>query len=127
MEVSPRGGGNRLAECLELATGVKLVENAVRAAVSLPIVGLEQRPYKGFWAEVILHSDSAGVFDKLWIDNSIQNCVFECDLWIKRGTHVDSFSAANNAIGTLILRFESEENLQEVMKNVKKYVKVLLK
>lgn len=33
MEVSPRGGGNRLAEMLRYATGVDLITNAVRAAV----------------------------------------------------------------------------------------------
>ena len=30
MEVSPRGGGNRLCEVLEMATGTKLIQNAVR-------------------------------------------------------------------------------------------------
>ena len=45
MEVSPRGGGNRLAEMLRYATGVDLINNAVRAAVGDEIVGMEQRPY----------------------------------------------------------------------------------
>ena len=127
MECSPRGGGNRLAECLEYATGVKLVENAVRAAVGLPIVGVEQKPYDGCWAEVILHSDKAGVFDSLWIDDSIQACVVERDLWIEPGTKVGGFSAANEAIGTLVLRFETDERLQTVMADPFNFVKVLLR
>lgn len=48
MECAPRGGGNRLAECLEYATGVKLVQNAVRAALGMPNVGIEQRPCNGY-------------------------------------------------------------------------------
>ena len=127
MECSPRGGGNRLAECLEYATGVKLVENAVRAALGMPTVGIEQKPYNGCWAEVILHSDQPGVFDSLWIDDSIADAVFERDLWIKPGTKVGGFSAANEAIGTLVLKFETEERLQEVMKEPSRFVKVLLK
>ena len=126
MECSPRGGGNRLAECLEYATGVKLVENAARAALGMPTVGVEQKPYNGCWAEVILHSDRPGVFDSLWIDDSIADAVFERDLWIEPGTTVGGFSAANEAIGTLVLRFETEERLQEVMKDPSCYVKVLL-
>lgn len=126
MECSPRGGGNRLAECLEYATGVKLVENAVRAALGMPIVGVEQKPYDGCWAEVILHSDKPGVFGSLWIDDSIADAVYERDLWIEPGTEVGGFSAANEAIGTLVLRFETEERLQEVMKDPSHYVKVLL-
>ena len=50
MEVSPRGGGNRLAECLHYATGVDLVKNTVRAALGLPVEGIEQKPYDGCWA-----------------------------------------------------------------------------
>lgn len=126
MECSPRGGGNRLAECLEYATGVKLVENAVRAALGMPTVGVEQRPYDGCWAEIILHSDKPGVFDSLWIDESIADAVFERDLWIEPGTKVGGFSAANEAIGTLVLKFGTEERLQTVMQDPSRYVKVLL-
>lgn len=126
MECSPRGGGNRLAECLEYATGVKLVENAVRAAMGMEIVGVEQKPYDGCWAEVILHSDRPGVFDSLWIDESISDAVYERDLWIDPGTHVGGFSAANEAIGTLVLKFENDERLQKVMKEPSQYVKVMV-
>ena len=125
MECSPRGGGNRLAECLEYATGVKLVENAVRAAMGMPTVGVEQKDFDGCWAEVILHSDKPGVFDSLWIDSSIEDAVYERDLWIEPGTRVGGFSAANEAIGTLVLRFETEERQQEVMNNISKHVKVV--
>ena len=127
MECSPRGGGNRLAECLEYATGVKLVENAVRAALGMPTAGVEQRPYDGCWAEVILHSDRPGVFDSLWIDDSIADAVYERDLWIEAGTPVGGFSAANEAIGTLVLRFETQERLQTVMNDIGNYCKVVLR
>ena len=127
MECSPRGGGNRLAECLEYATGVKLVENAVRAALGMPTVGVEQRAYNGCWAEIILHSDRPGIFDSLWIDASIADAVYERDLWIEPGTKIGGFSAANEAIGTLVLKFETEERLQAIMREPSRYVKVLLR
>ena len=53
MEVSPRGGGNRLAEMLRFATGVDLIINAVRAAVGDDVDDIRQKPYSGYWAEVI--------------------------------------------------------------------------
>ena len=127
MECSPRGGGNRLAECLEYATGVKLVENAVRAALDMPTEGVEQKPYYGCWAELILHSDKPGVFESLWIDDSILDQLYERDLWIESGTEVGGFSAANKAIGTLVFRFETEDRLQKVMDDPSRYVRVLLR
>ncbi len=127
MELSPRGGGNRLAECLRYATGVDLITNAVRAAVGMPTEDVEQKSYNGCWAEVILHSDNAGEFDHLWIADEIKKNVFEEDLWIESGAKVAGFSAANEAIGTLVLKFDTEEELERVMADVGKYVKVILK
>ena len=127
MECSPRGGGNRLAEVLEYATGVTLVGNVVRAAVGMPLVEIEQKPYKGNWAEIILHSSKPGIFDSLYIDESIRSEVVEEDLWIEPGTEVGGFSAANEAIGTLVLNFAEEQKLQKVMSNIDEYVRINLK
>lgn len=127
MECSPRGGGNRLAEVLEFATGVNLIGNVVRAAVGMPLVEIEQKPYKGHWAEVILHSSKPGVFDSISIDESIRDEVVEEDLWIEPGTAVGGFSAANEAIGTLVLNFADDAKLQKVMDNIDEYVTINLK
>lgn len=127
MELSPRGGGNRLSEMVRYATGVDLITNAVRAAIGLEVQGVEQKPFDGCWAEVILHSGKAGIYDKLWIADELQVNVIEEDLWISSGDKIGGFSAANEAIGTLVLKFETEERLQEVMSDLSTYVKVLLK
>ena len=82
MELSPRGGGNRLSECLRYATGVDMITNMVKYAVGLPVDDVEQRPYDGCWAEIILHSDKPGIFKELWISDDIADNVVERDLWI---------------------------------------------
>ena len=125
MECSPRGGGNRLAEMLRYATGVDLIKNAVRAAIGEPIEGVEQKPYNGAWAEIILHSDKSGVFKMLEISDEIKANVVEEDLWISEGTKVGGFSAANEAIGTLVLRFETQKEMLEQMERMDKLVKVI--
>ena len=127
MELSPRGGGNRLSECLRYATGVDMITNMVKYSVGLPVDEITQKPYDGYWAEIILHSDKPGVFKKIWISDEIANNVVEHDLWIEEGTLVGGFEAANEAIGTLVLKFESQERIEEVLGNQSKYVKVKLK
>lgn len=127
MEVSPRGGGNRLAECLRYATGVDMITNMVKYSVGLPIDNIEQKPYDGCWAEIILHSDKPGTFKELWVSDEIISNVYERDLWIKEDDHVGGFEAANEAIGTLVLKFDSQEKIEEVLSNQEKYVKVVLK
>ena len=127
MELSPRGGGNRLAECLRYATGVDMIKNMVKYSVGLPVEEIEQKPYDGHWAEIILHSDKPGEFKELWISDEIVDNIVERDLWIEEGTFVGGFEAANEAIGTLVLRFEDEKRMEEILENSNLYVKVLLR
>lgn len=126
MEVSPRGGGNRLAEMLRYATGVDLITNTVRAAVGDPLLDIEQMPYNGHWAEVILHADCDGKFQELSIREDMIQYVVEKDLWVNSGDEVSSFSAANDAIGTLVLKFKSQEELVKALACQNDWLKVIV-
>lgn len=112
MECTPRGGGNRLCEMLRYATGVDMITAQVRAAVGDPVGDIEQKPYNGHWAEVILHAPKAGQFAGLEIASSLKAQVIERDLWVKEGDAVEAFYGANDAIGTLVLRFENKEEME---------------
>lgn len=88
MEVSPRGGGNRLSEMVRYSTGVDMITAGVRAAVGDSVDGIEQKPYMGHWAEIILHSDKDGLFESLYISKSMRSYVIEEDLWVMKGDAV---------------------------------------
>lgn len=127
MEVSPRGGGNRLAEMLRFATGVDMIENAVRASIGDEIIGIEQKPYNGHWAEIILHSEKEGKFERLEIEKGIKKKnLFQEDLWVEKGDKVNSFNGANDAIGTLVLKFETKEELEKALSNQESWLKVIV-
>ena len=128
MEVSPRGGGNRLAEMIRFATGVDLITNAVRAAVGEEVVGVEQKPYDGHWAEVVLHTEKDGQFVSLDIDEDFRQAhVKQVDLWVEKGDEVRAFKGANDAIGTLVLNFDNEKNLLSALSNPNIWSKITLK
>ena len=67
MEVSPRGGGNRLSEMLRYATETDLIKNAVRAAVGEIIPHIAPCVYNGYWSEIIMHADRTGIFKDIQI------------------------------------------------------------
>lgn len=127
MEVSPRGGGNRLSEMLRYSTGTDLILNAVKAAIGEKVDSMDMPQYNGYWGEVILHSEKDGIFQSLHINESIRdNNVVEVDLWVNQGDKINAFNAANDAIGTLVLRFDSEQELHEAMKKRDELVKVIV-
>ena len=128
MELTPRGGGNRLCEMLRYATGVDMITAITRAMVGDPILeSIEQKPYNGHWAEIILHADKDGVFDHLEISKDLPAEVVEEDLWVEKGDKVVSFEGANNAIGTLVLKFQTAEELEKAITNQRSWLKVVVK
>lgn len=124
MEVSPRGGGNRLAEMVRMGAGVDMITACVRAAVGDSVPTLEQKPFDGHWAEVILHSEMSGRFKQIKISPNIEPYVKQTDLWVRPGDTVNTFRGANDAIGTLVLRFSSEKDLLQAMENLNDWCKV---
>jgi biotin carboxylase len=128
MEVSPRGGGNRLSEMIRYSTGVDLIINAVRAAVGDEIVGVDQKSYNGYWAEVILHANQDGHFVRLDINKDFYKThVVHTDLWVFENDEISSFKGANDTIGTLILKFDSNEELTNALTNQGRWLKVIVK
>lgn len=128
MELTPRGGGNRLCEMLRYATGVDMITAITRAMVGDPIEPIIQKPYNGHWAEVILHADKTGEFGELVINKEeYQNYVVETDLWVCRGDKVESFEGANNAIGTLVMKFPTAEVLEYAITHQQEWLRVVVK
>lgn len=127
MELTPRGGGNRLCEMLRYATGVDMITAMTRYIVGDSVPTIEQKPYNGHWAEIILHADQSGVFDHLEISKDLPAEVVEEDLWVKKGDAVKSFEGANDAIGTLVLKFQTAEELEKSITNQRAWLKVVVK
>ncbi len=125
MELSPRGGGNRLCEMLNYVTGVDLITAITKAMVGDEPDNIEQRHYNGHWAELILHAEKGGFFKGITINKSLPADIVENDVWVKPGDFVNGFGAANEAIGTMVLRFHNERRLQDVLSNTNQWIKVI--
>lgn len=127
MELSPRGGGNRLSEVLKLATGQDLIENSVRGALSLPMLPMSDPAYNGSWAEFIVHSNETGAFSALEInkDFAAQHLV-QNDLWVKPGEKIAAFTGANQTIGTLVFKFDSHKQAEEYLTHSNMWQKVVV-
>lgn len=125
MEVSPRAGGNRLAEMLNYAADVNINEAETRKALGLPVVGVHEPNYKGHFAILVLHSEKEGRFDYLHIDETFRSeHVIEEELRVNKGDSVGTFSGANAAIGTLFLKFRTREQLAECLDNKRNWIRI---
>lgn len=127
MELTPRGGGNRLCEMLRYATGVDMITAITRAIVGDEPELIEQKPYNGHWAEIILHAPCDGIFSGLEISETLSAEIIEKDLWVNAGDKVHGFEGANDAIGTLVLRFNNENDLEKALAEQNQWLRVIVK
>lgn len=128
MEVSPRAGGNRLAEMLKYVTGEDIIERATLAAVGEPFQpisrGADQT--RQHIVEIILHANQPGHFSQLEISPELKSVIVEEDLWVKSGTKVETFTGANMAIGTLAFKANSQDDVARIINLAKQQVKVIV-
>lgn len=129
MEVSPRGGGCKIAELQKMAYGVDLIENEVRKAVGLPLTEIKQTECNGYWCEMVIHArpGQSGILKEISIDPEIENkYVKVIDMSAKLGDIVEPFTGANMSLGDMFLRFDSREELDEVISRANEWLKIEL-
>lgn len=125
MEVSPRAGGNRLAELLNYATDVNVIEAEVMYALGEAIGDIHEPNYKGSFAIYVLHSEKCGLFEGIEIDSKFEKQhVLEKEVRVPIGNHVERFTGANQAIGTLFLKFSSNSEMHQNLSSIVDVVKV---
>ena len=125
MEVSPRAGGNRLAEILNYASDVNIIEAEIMKAIGSEVTEIHEPLFDNCFAIYVLHSRDAGIFKGAKLDTSFEHShVIEKEIRIDEGTHVEAFSGANQAVGTLFLKFETMREMHEALSNMSLFANI---
>ena len=118
MEVSPRGGGNRIAEIITLHTGIDLIARHIKDCLGIPCDDTFTYNKEKRIAEIIVHSLESGRYSGIQIDNSIKHKIMQLDIWVKRGEFIDSFTGANKAIGTVIMSLDDNDEVETLQQKI---------
>lgn len=118
MEVSPRGGGCKIAELQRLAYGIDLIKNEVMKAVGMPVGEIYQTALSNCWCEMVLHAkpSQTGIFKSIEIREDVLNDnVRIIDLSVKPGDIVKPFTGANMSLGDIFLECKNREELEQLL------------
>lgn len=124
MEIAPRDGGNYIPQIIQYATGVDLVELSVRAAMGEHIACNGFGRPSGYYAYFAVHSLRDGILKEVRISEAAQ--VLENHLLVKPGDKVKSFTGANTTLGCLLMKFDSIEQMLDMMDHSDKWIQVIL-
>ncbi len=125
MEVAPRDGGNYIPQIIRYATGIDLVEYSVRAAAGEKLDCEMVKP-DGFYAYYAVHSLKDGILKEIEITDEGKSHIVENHILNKPGDRIKAFTGANTTLGVLIMRFDSMEQMLDMMDNSEKWINVIL-
>lgn len=127
MEVSPRAGGNRIAELQRIGTGIDLIEAEVLKAIGSPVAGITHPSYKGIYVNDIIHSNKAGRFCCVKYDDAFKEQHFISDaVYPQKGDRVEAFRGANNAVGSVFLHFDNRQDANRHVDNHDSNIQVIV-
>lgn len=124
LELGPRNGGCLIPEVIRYSTGVDLIKYTVDAALGLPCDGLEMKPTQGYWSSYIVHALEDGKFKDLWLSDRAKKYIVEQDIQAQPGDDVNVFSGSHDTLGTMILKYSSQEEMLEMVDNMEKDIRV---
>ncbi len=124
MEIGPRSGGNFVPQVVKYATNFDMINATLdfyeNKDVTIPKINAKYSAY------YVLHNDIDGILKRITISDEIQNKIKEFHQYVKPGEKVNSFQGANAAIGVLLLIFSSQKEMDYYIKNMDRYVKVVI-
>lgn len=127
MEVSPRGGGNRIAELQSVATGQDLIGNEVRQVMGEQVEGLSSPVYDGVWCNYILHSNKEGILKDIELEPHFKHSYVKNEGYsVVKGDKIVPFTGANTSLGTLFLRTNTRQEMEAVISRIDVLVSIIL-
>lgn len=125
LELGARSGGSLIPQITEHATGVNMVTYVIKAAMGEDCSDLEMKPAKGCWSNFMVHADETGSYMGIEFEESFKNNnLVEYVTDIKVGDPVHKFRDAQDALGTLIIKYDNPTQMFDMIQNMDKYVRV---
>ena len=128
LELGARSAGSLIPQIIEYATGVNLVTYVIKAAMGEDCSELHMELPKGCWSNYMVHANERGRYvETVFEDSFKKNNLVEFVTDIKEGEQVHEFRDAQDALGTLIVRYENMDQMFRMIQNMDQYVKVIVR
>ena len=128
LELGARSGGSLIPQITALATGVDMVPYVIKAALGEDCSDLKMAPVKGFWSNYMAHANENGKYAGIEYDEEFKkNNLVDFVTDIKEGDPVHKYRDAQDCVGELLLKYDSAEQMNDIIENMDKYVKIMVK
>ena len=128
LELGARSGGSLIPQVTALATGVDMVPYVIKAAMGEDCSDLKMAPVKGFWSNYMAHSNETGLYDGIEYDKEFgEKHLVDYVTDTQLGDPIHKYRDAQDCVGELILKYGSQKEMFEIIKNMDQYFKIKTK
>lgn len=125
IDIGPRNGGNMIPDLLGYIFNIDVIEMSIRAAVG---ENLRTTMYRGtpFYATHNLHVSQDGIFQKVRFSKEIESHILKTCIYKTKGDYVEYFDNASKAVGVVFLKFDSQQQMREILDNINLHIQVCI-
>jgi len=124
MEIGARNGGHFVPQAIQYAAGFDMVKATIDVLNDKPInIPQNSKNYSAYYA---LHSDLGGTLVNLSFADELKGYIKEFHQYISFGDKVNPFLGAGDAIGILLLSFDTREELTRIISTLDQSIKIAL-
>lgn len=124
LELGARNGGSLIPQITHYATGVDMVEYTIKAALGEDCNGICMTEPVGYWSNYMVHSKKSGKLKKVVVSDELKNNFVEYQTDFKEGDNVTAFENAGHALGTMVFKYETEEEMLDKIARLTELVAV---
>lgn len=128
LDAGPRNGGNKLPEYISMISGKDIVVATLKNAMGdTENIDVElDGDSGGFWGLGVLHSSKKGIFKGVEYTPLAKTSLVIEDIQKKLGDKINPFEKCNDLVGLNFYHFSSKKEMDEVMCDMNKCMKVLV-
>lgn len=111
LELGARNGGSLIPQITQYATGIDMVEYTIKAALGEDCSDITMRETEGYWSNYMVHSRKSGKLVEVKISEELKDNYVEYQTDYKMGDMVYAFENSGHALGTMVFKYDSEEEM----------------
>lgn len=124
LELGARNGGSLIPQITKYATGVDMVEYTIKAALGEDCSDIKTQPVNGYWSNYMVHSRKSGQLVRVSLDDDIKDNFVEFQTDFSEGDEITAFENSGHALGTMVFRYNSKEEMIDKIERLPDLVSV---
>ena len=125
IEIGPRNGGHFTPNIIQYASGFNFIKASVDSALGLDFQNQKTKK-QGYYVNLVLYSKKSGIFQEVEISDTLKPHILESCIYKQKGDEILPGTTSNTSIGTLLLKFDSLDDMHYHVDNSYAYYSVKL-